>query len=65
MKWLAPRTAMSVGTLISSVGILVTLTHPFGRGDLLDAVQGLVVGIGFGITIAGFVKHRRHAHPPA
>ena len=56
---LSPKLALPIGSAITSIGITLTLFHPFGHGDALDAAQGLIVGLGFGITIAGFLKGRR------
>ena len=59
MRQLTPALAAPIGLAIAGVGLALTVLHPFGQGDALDAAQGLVVGIGFGVTIVGFWKGRR------
>jgi hypothetical protein len=58
MGLLNRKFAVSIGLSTSSVGLILAHFQPFGRGDALDGAYGLVVGIGFGLTLAGFLKGR-------
>jgi hypothetical protein len=59
MGRLNSRLAASIGLFTSSSGLMLAHFRPFGRGDVLDGAYGLVVGIGFGLMLAGFLKGRR------
>ena len=58
MGFLTPKLAVPIGLFIGSIGLLLAHFHPFG-GDALDAGYGLVVGVGFGLTLAGYLKRGR------
>lgn len=59
MAFLTPKLAVRLGGTISGVGLMLALVHPFGIGDAVDLAQGLVIGVGFGLTIGGLLKGRR------
>ena len=59
MGRLKSKLAVSIGLFTSSLGLVLAHFQPFGHGDALDGAYGLVVGVGFGLTLAGFLKGRR------
>jgi hypothetical protein len=53
---LTTRTALWLGLLLWSVGLILWVLHPFGRSDLQDMILGVVIGLGIGMQIMALIK---------
>ncbi len=50
---------LGAGLVLWSTGSTLTLLHPFGTGDLQDGVQGVIMGVGFGVMLMSILGKRR------
>lgn len=52
------RVLLAIAPISAPVGLLISRIDTLGTVDVRDAVSGLVMGVGIGLSLAVLIKHK-------
>jgi hypothetical protein len=52
------RVLLAIAPITAPVGLMISRIDTLGTPDLRDAVSGVVMGVGIGMSLAVLIKHK-------
>jgi len=53
------QVSLAAAPIFSTAALLLGYRHSFGTGDRADALLGVIVGVGVGISLTALMRFRR------